>query len=116
MLKALSQPQGREDLLEEMRREICIEINQAKRAGNDVLGIWNQLFKSPGPLMIAVKVFVNICQKRALTNTGQTRDFSGGPVVKTLSFQSRVHEFNTSDNTNTYLWDGGNRVRFLWIK
>ena len=66
--------------------------------------------------MIAVKVFVNICQKRALTNTGQTRDFSGGPVVKTLSFQSRVHEFNTSDNTNTYLWDGGNRVRFLWIK
>ena len=42
--------------------------------------------------MIAVKVVVNICQRRALTITGQTRDLSGGPVVKTLSFQSRVYE------------------------
>ena len=76
LLKALSQPQGREDLLEEMRYKIYIEINQAKRVGNDVLCIWNQLFnKITGPWMLVVKVFVNICQKRVLTNTGQTRHF-----------------------------------------
>ena len=74
LLKALSQPQGREDLLEKIRYEIYIEINQAKRAGNDVLGIWNQLFKRTNTLLV-VKVFVNICQKRASTNTGQTRHF-----------------------------------------
>lgn len=35
--RALSQPQGRKDLTEEMRHEICVGVSQAKRTGN---GAW----------------------------------------------------------------------------